>query len=421
MIPLLALHLAAHAESTWWDPDGVSNCQNNSAIVGTAGYRNAAAAITTNATTYGAAQWAERHLLPVLHRADRPEGWTGGGAMDTNLVFGATRVPTLELGYPYGDCPEDYRISMRPLDLGASNFGFVARKGRFGLFYAGSLTWSGSAFANNAARGMLTGSYYIWGGVGAMAAPALGGWSYTEGVGTVAPDWILGGAADLSVLWVDAGYVGSRGVYANVQEGRVGFFGSALLQKAVAGLPFFKAGAQGVESPAGLSSVYARRLPIQALPRYDAESGRASSTAGDEVEERLETAHLEQLNIGRIVDVYLAGAWKPSPQLWEARLGLHSKDYHQGRKASDAGTPGQTQAGFLVQAGVVQLPDMYYYGVEGGLRGTGRLEYTFGVPVDGGTSLYGQMRLLWNDPEVLALYPYAVGGTWFSYRLWTTF
>lgn len=302
-------------DKKWWDPDGVSNCQGNSPIAGTAGYRNASAAITTNATTYGAAQWAERNLFPMVHRRDLPQKATGAGAMETNLVFTATRVPSVEGGYPFGDCPYDHRVSMRALDLGASNFGLAVKKGRLGLFYAGSLTWSSSAFANNAARGMVTGSYVIWGGVGAAAAPALGGWEYEQGVSTISPDWILGATVDATYVFAEAGYVGSTGFYGHVQEGTVGFFGSALVQKGIQGLPFYKAGADRVESPAGLSSLYARKLPLQALPRYGDDSGAPQRDGDTEIEDSLQTVHLEQLNLGGIADVLVAGAWTPSPQL----------------------------------------------------------------------------------------------------------
>lgn len=411
-------------DKRWWDPDGVSNCQSNAPIAGTAGYRNASAAITTNATTYGAAQWAERNLFPMVHRRDRPQKATGAGAMETNLVFTATRVPSVESGYPFGDCPYDYRVTMRALDLGASNFGFAVKKGRVGLFYAGSLTWSSSAFANNAARGMMTGSYLIWGGVGAAAAPALGGWDYEQGVSTISPDWILGATVDASYLFAEAGYVGSTGFYGHVQEGTVGFFGSALVQKGVDGLPFFKTGADRVESKAGLSSVYARKLPLQAMPRYGDGSGAPQRDGDTEVEDSLQTAHIEQLNLGGVADVLVAGAWKPTPGLFEAQVGLHSKGYHEARKAQadeeeEAGLLGQARPGFMVRGGVVNLPDLWYYGVEGGIYGTARLELTqaFGDS----TPMYVQMRLLWNDPEMLALYPFAYNGVWASYRFWAAF
>lgn len=111
-------------------------------------------------------------------------------------------------------------------------------------------------------------------------------------------------------------------------------------------------------------------------------------------------------------------------QLFEAQLGLHSKGYHEARKAQaeeeeEVGLLGQARPGFQVRGGVVNLPSLYYYGVEGGIYGTARLEGTSNFGVD--TPLYVQLRLMWNDPEMLALYPYAYNGVWFSYRIWSAF
>jgi|GEM_PF-1600110 len=409
-------------DKTWWDPNGVSDCQNTSPIAGTAGYRNARSAITTNATTYGAAQWAQRNLFPLVHGPIHPDHWTGGWGTETNLVFTATRVPSLELGYPFGSCPYNYRVSMRPLDLGASNFGFAARRGRVGLFYAASMTWSSPAFANNAARGMMTGSYAIWGGVGAIAAPLMGKLDYDTGVGTITADWIAGASIDATYVQAEAGYVGSQGFYGNVEEGRVGFFGSALLQRGLKGLPFFKAGADRVESPAGMSSVYARKLPLQALPRYLDTTGTPAPGTDDQIEDSLQTAHLEQRNLGGRFDLLAAYAWKPRPQLFDAQAAIHSKGYHQARAANDAaeqsqGMTGQESTGWIIQGGVVNLPDLWYYGVQGGIHGSAHLEVT-GTLAEG---LYVQGRLLWNDPELLALYPFAYDAVWLSYRMWIRF
>jgi len=133
-------------------------------------------------------------------------------------------------------------------------------------------------------------------------------------------------------------------------------------------------------------------------------------------------AQWAQRNLGGRFDVAAAYAWKPKPQLFDAQVAIHRKGYHQshtanGKAEEDKGFTGQEANGWIVQGGVVSLPDLWYYGVQGGIHGSAHIEWT-GMPVDG---LHLQMRILYNDPDPLALYPFAYNAVWFSYRLWTQF
>lgn len=408
MIAVWLLSTALAQEGTLRD------CGESAPIVGTSGYRNARAAMTTNAQTYGAASFAERALFPAMHaEGEANEGPWISTAIENSLAFTAARVPSVELDYP-GPCPADHRLSMRGLDLGSAAFGLGASFGPVGVFYAGSATWSNPAHSLILARGMLTGSYLGFGWMGASLAPALMGFDVETGLLSIQTDFLIGASVDAAVATAEVGYVGSTGGYAHVRESNIGFFGSGLVKSGR--IPFFRLGAEGVQSPAGQSALYVRRLPIDALPGSLPDG--TAAPADDDLEATLQTLHLEQHNLGDHVDLLLAGRWTPDPDLYQLQAAFHSRGYSgnlAGLTEEDADE--EAIGGVLVQGGVVDVPDAWYYGVRGGIRPTARLQAGAVMWGYDGSYVYGNAKVLFNDPELLALYPFSVNAVAISWEI----
>ena len=110
------------------------------------------------------------------------------------------------------------------------------------------------------------------------------------------------------------------------------------------------------------------------------------------------TAHLGQADIGGTFDIDLAVAIRPTTTLHEGQVGVHSAGFYEGEGEGFS---------WLVRGGVVQLPDLWFYGVQGGMRPTFRAEA--GIAAGDGGSAAGAIRYLvmMNDPEQLLLFPYA--------------
>ena len=70
--------------------------------------------------------------------------------------------------------------------------------------------------------------------------------------------------------------------------------------------------------------------------------------------------------------------------------------------------------GFLAKAGVVNLPGQPILGVDGGSYFSGRLE---GRGRNKAGNLGGGGAILFNDPELLALYPFATNVSSWSFSI----
>jgi len=325
MIAAILTIALAGAQEFNYDVDGDANdCQNNAPIAGTAGWRNAQAAISTNAQTFGAAQFAERNIFPQLAAGDSESA--GAGALEESFIFGAARVPSMELGYPFMGCPTDLRISTRALDLGAASFGLGGRYKRVGFFYAASMAYSGTAFHNPFTRSMLTMGYLMYGIVGAAFAPLVQV-DESQGLATYVTDYIVGLNVDAEVADVNVGYVGSRGFYSEIEEKRAGLFLATLFQDNFSALPYLRGGLSGLDTAAGLSSLYVRKLPFTSLAGTDVDGTRGESTGASE---EFLTSHVKQRDLFGFLDLEAAYAFRPTPLLHEAQVGFHNPDYHSG-------------------------------------------------------------------------------------------
>jgi len=380
---LLSMQLAIAQDDPAWQ-----DCQNDQAIAGTAGFANAQAGKITNAQAYGAVGFAESRLFPKLEDAG-DDGWTTTGGVRYTVTMGATHLPTLE----GGGCPDQLRITSRALDLAATSFGVVASNGTFGIFYASSLAYGITPQADPRLRFMYHGAGFVYGTVGAAFAPVLPG-TYRQGGGPLSTDYVIGGIFDADAVVANAGFVGSTGFYFDVRGGKLPWFATALLNQLSLD-NYAKGGISRAKSKAGESFVFARNVPFSALPRTDS-AGNLAPTP-DLPRTNLTTGHIDQRSLGGILDVEAALAVLPSVIVHDAHVGLHTNGYHDGK------------AGALIQGGIVELPDLFFYGVEGGRKPQFRAEVHGAGGEPGEKHAIGHVAVTMNDADHLVLFPYAQG------------
>ncbi len=421
LLGLLSLGLSP----TWASDDGFlrpegTDCALNGGnpIAGTAGFENARAALQVNQNTYSATAFAERSLFPVAREKDSPEDG-GTFAAQWTFTFNAAQVVSFDdSAEGNGNCPSNYRVQVRPLDMQAGNIGVTGHWGNFGLFYSSSITFGQQAYPNPFLRGMLwLGAVPMYAGTLAALGPISGGWATQEGASAFAMDWIGGLRYETKRVHARAGYAGSQGLYADVGEDTLGLGVSSVLRfDGVSVLGQLKAGGtrmpvKRLSKPLGYSSVYLRDLSFGppviegvATAETEAASGLDGLLGGVG---RLRTTHVEQDDLFEWVDVHGAYATRPTKQLHLLTLGVHSPGFHAKRS-------GTTGTGFLGQAGMVRLPGQPIFGVEGGTYVSARVE---GRAMSKDGKIGGGGTVLFNDPELLALYPFATNVSSWSFNV----
>ena len=366
-------------------------CDITYPIAGTAGFDNARQAVRINANTYAAGAFARRRMRKQVIMA-----------MDAHSVYGVALVPSY--------CDRDNarragQVYMEPLDLHATNIGLnlpLLEDGplnsKFRLFYASSVTtsthWSriGTAFAP------------MFNLYPAFFAPVVGSSSTGQGLGTYSVDWIGGALFRSDVISVQAGYTGRRGVYADVTQEKVALFVNGVLDELgdglVAGdLSYWMGGLQdldlqrtGAPSEAGVTSLYARSLPLAQRDLERPDLPLPSS-------QLLRTGHVQQEDVLHMLDLNLA--WQfgtESSSLRELTAAWHTEGWVvRDDRALDDGTQG------YLRAGVVHLPGQPLRGIKGGVypmfQGVMRITND-----DASIKLIAQM----NHPDLLDLYPFGV-------------
>lgn len=342
----------------------------------------------------------------------------------------ATEVPAFESGAGSSsleggttNCPANYRVAMRPVDLQAVALGGLYQNGGFSAYYAASVAYGNTAMPNNYARGMILFAQPIY-AMGALAVAPITGSGFTtqQGASAFAMDWVGGVSYTTNAASFRAGYAGSNGLYANFAENNLGLFASGLLggrDTNGGALGFLKTGLDRLNwnrllknKAVGLTSLYIRDLPYGIEPAEgaaDQAEGGLLSAFG-----RLRTGHFEQFNIGRSVDLGATYTLAPVTRFYDASVALHSKDWTPPRKRELEDEAG----GFIwyARGGLVDLPGQATLGIEGGQVFTARVEAGFGG-YDSDLAGEASIAFLLNDPEVLALYPYAINSFTMRYQL----
>lgn len=369
-------------------------------------------AVSTNATTYGAAAMAERQILPALaHREGLVVRYEFGDH------FGVLRAPM---------CVGDH-VEMGKVDLSGGGFSFGYRTGPLSFYLVGS----GAAHTIGTKVNERIGSAFF--GIGlAQFSPAAfikRDWSRENGSMSVMLDAMVGTQLATSVGTLNLAYLASQGIYTNVSLARVHAFAGAVVrtqkdeledqakQKASALLdqiPYARLGfvtmdwlTHPVEDVIGTTSLYARRLRYPSLPRSTSGAGDAAAQTASAAFP-FTTTHLDQFGIGKLVDLSVAMAWQPEPYLHEASLGVRfgdplPQDVALAKQEDKRGGGSEEAQGVRVMLGVIRPPTRWYYGVDGGYRLRASVEASAGSGAGFFSARFGV-----NTPETLTLYPYAM-------------
>ena len=340
-------------------------------------------AATDNTNLYGAVGTAERKVLPAMHAHEV----VGIMVFEQHVLAGALHVPA-EAG---GDCP--YSTIRSPVDLTASNWALAWSGEDVGVFYNASVT--GAYAAGSGATRAMTGTVATVASIyHGLAAPFFPTGSKQSDDGVITWDWIAGGEATPGTFAIRAGYVGSKGAYFQAAESRSGAFFGVASNQTFAKLPYLRGGIERLVMPkwadkAGRSSLFGRKLVLPG----------AVGASANEPDNDFLTGHIAQEGIYRVVDVWATYAVKPTPFFHELRVGGHTPNY-LGIDEDDEGWGARGTAGF------VTMPTRIDLDVEGGRRFSGTLEVNYQVPGMADYALI-EFSLRYNDPEVLAVFPYA--------------
>ena len=382
-----------------------NDCQNVDPIAGSLQYRLAALALRGNAQTYGAAALTDDALLSplsVLETTEEARADDEGEvviAFGLKQTFGVLDVPTVEQS---SGCPRELKYSTRPLDMAGMSFGIGYRQNDWGLFYAGSVTYSFLAADNNALRGMIAGSAAIGAAYIVLLGPLIDSANREAGVVSFNADYVAGLFYDFGPVAAALGYVGSQGLYARLGGVDIGGFVSGVFD-ADAGIAALDLDLGpydlGVVSP----RIWATRQAVVAPGVTDAE-GRTGRGATDAA--AWSVAGLELQDIYDLVDVRFSWMFEPEMRYAQIIGTLHTSTYN-----ARSGFEGDFPIDAALFGGVVGLPEMRYYGLAGGAV------FSLGAEmrVGGRTGLV--MRMVYNDPARLNLFPYGVGHFAFDYGI----
>lgn len=391
--PVIALVGLAFAQQE----RGKNQCSVDDAfpIAGTAGFSNALSALRTNASTWNASTFAERHALRRLAQLP-PDGLTSVVAAQTNLQLGVTRVPVFQEDASYGECPAAYVLGTRPVDLYAYNVGLAFRYGRVGAFYSSSITFGYLGELAYLRAYQTVGSMTVV-PIMTLLVPLTGSWQTQLGASAYAQDFVAGAVVDLELADLRVGYTQSRGWYASAQDRGLGLFASVVARDGFQRVGQARAGLERAALPEdvadviGRPSVFAQLLPLT----------EAIGPGGEQVD--LTTGNLAQEGIAGLFDVRFAYALRPVTQVHHFAFGVHDRGWFTDADGATDLPSGELALHGGVSAGFVNLPTQYYYGLSGGTVLQARAELQLASQGGG-----ARVALLWNDPEQTALYPFSV-------------
>ena len=371
----------------------------------------------TNAQLYGAVSFAERVLFPRTeghYETDR-DGYPVW-AIEVSVLNGVAFVPSVETGCEFEHL--NHRV-----DLYGSASGLSFNVGPLNVFYAGSLT--GHMYAKGVASGFAPYGY----GLGT----ALGGPLVTvpltyvdlgadDGTTSVSGDYMVGAALDVfGEGFARVAYVGSSGLYTNVTGSRVRLFAAAALDDFTE-LSYFRGGLdkQLVDEVLGYSSLYLRQKELSAAGGEDASGEVVTALDDGSLRQRtFRTGHVAQEDLFGVLDLDFAYALAPDLFVHDARIGLHTPIYGMGKRALSSGEgmyAFEEAAGdassiwrvpLSVSIGQVKLPELPYWGVDGGQKVSVEVEAFMLFPSSDSGGLMILYTFKANDPETLSNFPYA--------------
>ncbi len=427
----------------------VDDCLNDDSypLAGTSGYNNGLDALRINAATYSATAFAERSVFPTailamkqdekdakrlsdgeLSEAEQEamatesretglgtagalgatrrgpfKGWNPGGALvyETNQHYGVTRVPIWQVGL---DCPEEYRVASRPMDLTSANIGAAGRYGRIGFFFSSAIVYGNLGEPGQANRITLGVMMPIVATYSLATTPLTGGAQVIQGSTAWGTDFIGGVSADLELVEVRAGYTASDGWYLSAGEERVGLFGNTVAKDGFTRVDQFAAGAKRVklgkasEKGVGRPTAFARQVPMGEAEQVE-EDGEERT-----VVDKLLTGHVRQDDIAHVLDVAFGYAFKPVASVHDVEVGVHSKNFHD---------PAARGTFWRIAGGMVEIPTQHFYGIDGGTFVSLRGELTAPFGINRQDAGRFNFAILFNDEEQLSFLPFAANAvTW---------
>lgn len=402
-----ALLLGALAAGEAGAADRPRPCDQALPVAGAAGFANAQAARRTNVNTYGAAAVVEQATEGKGYDGDLSSRFrtsAGQFRLSFNDTFGAARVLARCDDRDPGDQQtvmglddrdrwlKKDRLYEQPLDLYATNVFMSGGTEAIGGFYSASVTQSVLGYRWAMVSGQVINLYP------AVFAPFVGNWQRGDGVASYAVDWVAGGYLDLGPVAARVGTAGADGLYVTLDERTIGLFGTisrgvgegagdplAYLRAGVQGFSARRFGAKRLADAMGQSSLFFRDMPV----------GVESAGAG--ALDHLRTLHIDQRGVAEQVELALSYRLGQQAGLYDAHIGWHSPGYYADRADLKGGVQAEDE-GFGVRVGMIDVAPRYSLGVPGGRYFSARAQLR-------GEALTAM--LLFNDPEQLALFPFA--------------
>ena len=402
----------------------IAECKVQEWYPGTVYYDTVRLARETNAVVYGAAQTVEREIAPFLRRQGERDPFAMTVAYGYSQIRNAAQAPARVTG-----CDNDGYVFV-PYDLYAYSLALGFRYEDFAAFYSAS--GAGGAFvATGMDRGFQGVMQWNMGIFNGVLAPLLGDRSVAvKGMGDDDPvaeefnrielDYVVGAQYENEYVSARAGYVASSGIYGHAEVRPLRLFGTSVLTNEFDDLAYVAAGfsslggiSEDLQEAIGRTSLFARKIQYTS-PRLT-QPATFERIGPDVGSIDFWTAHLDQKDVADYFDAQLALAVQPQTLFHIGRVGAHTEHHHFEEWLAENPEKVVTD-GFLPSAGlslgVVNLPPMPYYAREGGAA--------FSATADVRMSrAEGSVQLMYryNDPDLLAVFPYAVGASAFSANL----
>lgn len=362
-----------------------------------------------HARTYSAIAVLEEYLLPGIGHTIKQKGSRHQAAsfyVGFQSLFEATRSL------------DDSGIA-RPYDVHAFRIGLGGNWRKLGYYYAASSNFGYLLGGFDYERLGAMGTNFIIGYPYAAIAPFVGNQQLEDGVASVMTlDYVTGLSYDLGIANVGLGYVGSTGFYYTIYENRINAYLRGLFQSdsfqnlleernlnyLVAGVEqfdyFLAHGRQGFADLEYVLSTW--RLP-DGRKLADRRLGRIS-----------------QRDIFGVLDLNTSYSWKPSAEVSELTVTLHTYGFHQDL----AGVKSYGRGGYYsyrsnwgiaagIQGGFVTLPDLPEFMIRGGKKPS----YSAEMVLFSQDRHYYRFYLRQNHRETLELFPYAHGAWDFGFDI----
>jgi hypothetical protein len=387
---LLALALtlgAGRARADDADTKAIGGTDGANLIAGTPRYRVAVDAARTNAKVFGAIGAFERQILPAFSRPYSGDVLGGEISVVKNVVQGIGTCGTAD---QLTSCPNG--LARHHVTVSAGNLAIGYRLNRYlGVFLTSSWVAAYSSPSNLDARDGIAPLYPVMGWAfgplslfGKKVYYNLAG-KVLDGTGA---DAVVGASVRTPYVNGFAGYTASQGLFADFTISDIDTFASAVLGDSFEQLSYLKAGLREFDylnnsdlaRKIGRLNLFGRRLV------YNVPTAAGDPRPG--LSAPITSAHVEQVQIGGWLDLMVAMRVQPQKELAELRAGLRTGD-------------------FTLSGGVVNLPNLWMFGAEGGYRPTFALRYHAQNDDQSGDYLGFDASVVMNDPELLTVFPYA--------------